>query len=88
MQGCIYKFEKVREIPHPTQKTAGFCKFGAGFSDWPKRRYFVVKHSNFSVFPYGQSPFCIDFPIFPLNQSDTGHYQTGPLFKTMIEVGQ
>ena len=40
LQGCICKFEKVREIPHPIQKTAGFCKFGAGFSDWPKRRYF------------------------------------------------
>ena len=32
-QGCICEFEKVREIPHPTQKTAGFCKFVAGFSD-------------------------------------------------------
>ena len=37
LQGCICKFEKVREIPHPAQKTAGFWNFCAGFSVLPEK---------------------------------------------------
>ena len=43
-QGCICKFEKVREIPHLIQKTAGFWNFCAGFSVWPKIQYFQYIH--------------------------------------------
>ena len=62
-QGCICKFEKVREIPHLTPKTAGFWNFCAGFLVRPKTRFFFNKHKKFPYFLRVTSPLSIDFLV-------------------------
>ena len=50
LQGCICEFEKVREIPHLTQKTAGFWNICAGFSVLPEKTIFLIETSFCHVF--------------------------------------